>query len=92
MKIALLALAGLATTAPAQTATQTNKAVPAAGKSGAMTINQASGGGVRHGPRTARQPTKVRAHPSQGRKNIAPGNTHATDSRGQSGIAKGPTR
>ena len=87
MKIALIAIASLATAVTAQT----NTAAPAAGKSGAMTINQASGGGVRHGPRTARQPTKVPAHPSQGRKNIAPANTHATTSKGQSGIPKGPT-
>ena len=87
MKIALVAVACLATAATAQT----NTASPATGKKGAMTINQASGGGVRHGPRTGRPPTRVPAHPSQGKKNVRPANTHATTSKGKSGLAKGPT-
>ena len=84
---ALILIATLVATA------QTGGAPSAApARSGAMTINQASGGGVRHGPRTARQPTKVPAHPSQGKKNVAPANTHATTSKGYSGVPKGPTR
>lgn len=91
MKTWATVTAVLAATLTTAANAQTNTTAPA-GKSGAMTINQASGGGVRHGPRTARQPTRVPAHPSQGRKNIAPANTHATTSKGQSGIPKGPTR
>ena len=64
-------------------------------KPGAMTINQASGGGKPHAPRTGRQPTARAPHPSAGTANRAYGaGTHATTSKGikKSGIRKGPTR
>ena len=90
---ALFAIAALSPlVAPTAVGAQTRATGSVGHKAGAMTINQASGGGVRHGPRTARQPTKVPAHPSQGKKNVAPANTHATTSKGYSGVPKGPTR
>lgn len=62
-------------------------------KPGAMTIRQASGGGKPHAPRTGRQPTARAAHPSAGVANRAyGGGTHATTSKGMSGVSKSPTR
>lgn len=62
------------------------------GKPGAMTIKQASGGGKPHAPRTGRQPTVRTPHPSAGTANKPYGATHATTSKGMSGIRKSPTR
>lgn len=61
-------------------------------KPGAMTINEASGGGKPHAPRTGRQPTARAPHPSQGSRNTPRGHAHATTSKGMSGVNKSPTQ
>ena len=65
----------------------------AAHRSGPMTINQASGGGVPHGPRTVKQPTIRPTGPSAGtaRRSYGAG-THATTSKGMSGVGKDAQR
>ena len=62
------------------------------GKPGAMTINQASGGGKPHAPRTGRQPTARPYDPSQGSASVPRNRAHATTSKGMSGVRKSPTK
>lgn len=83
-----------ATAAIAQTDVSGSSNTPSGvrGKPGAMTIRQASGGGAPHAPRTGRQPTKVPRDRSAGVVDKPIGTTHATTSRGMSGISKGPIR
>jgi hypothetical protein len=95
MMAATLAMAAVGASAQTQ---QTGRSGSGSGgaasrRSGPMTINQASGGGVPHGPRTVRQPTIRPSHPSAGTARRAYGaGTHATTSKRMSGVGKGPQR